>query len=197
SNVDGISGIFNKDRNGPKRHKRQLFKWHYATDPEEATDSKDLTVYYRFDDGIRQELKDTFNRATKLWEDGTCLTFQEKNDGCTKLAANSGILVMDDGACYTDSNIITRSHNISLGEYCYGASGMAHEIGHALGFPHSQNRRDRDRYIIISVDNIKVPIFTFAALSDIDQYKEQYEGMMSEDEEANYGVPYDLGSLMQ
>ncbi|KAL6729306.1 hypothetical protein Aduo_000374 [Ancylostoma duodenale] len=91
---------------------------------------------------------------------------------------------MEEGDCYTDSNITTRNYNISLGDYCYGASGMAHEIGHALGLPHSQNRRDRDNYIIINVTNIQ-------------QYKEQYEGMMTEDQEASYSVPYDLGSIMQ
>ncbi|KAL6729305.1 hypothetical protein Aduo_000373 [Ancylostoma duodenale] len=80
SNVDGTEERFNRDRNGPKRRKRQVFKWHYATEPKKTTDSEDLTVYYRFNASISKELRDAFSRATKLWEDGTCLTFKENDD---------------------------------------------------------------------------------------------------------------------
>ncbi|KAK6046160.1 astacin [Cooperia oncophora] len=54
----------------------------------------------------------------------------------------------------------------------------AHEMGHALGFFHSQSRVDRDSAISIIVANIQ-----FDKESATTNY--------------NYGMPYDYGSIMQ
>ncbi|VDP56678.1 unnamed protein product [Heligmosomoides polygyrus] len=60
----------------------------------------------------------------------------------------------------------------------------AHEIGHALGFFHSQSRVDRDTAIRIIVANIQ-PDF-------VDQFDKE-----SATTNYNYGMPYDYGSIMQ
>ncbi|KIH52509.1 astacin [Ancylostoma duodenale] len=82
---------------------------------------------------------------------------------------------------------------------------MAHEIGHALGLPHTQNRRDRNDYIIVNWTNIRNEYNAMASsykfdLTDppitLENHEKQY-GEMEENEEAHYGVPYDLGSIMQ
>ena len=45
---------------------------------------------------------------------------------------------------------------VNLGEYCFNSIGIVlHEIMHALGFEHEQNRPDRDKYITIHWDRVK------------------------------------------
>ena len=59
---------------------------------------------------------------------------------------------------------------------------MIHEIGHALGLIHEQSRQDRDEYIQVMWENI------------VEDIKPNF--IMAADEFEDYGVPYDLGSIM-
>ena len=54
-----------------------------------------------------------------------------------------------------------------------------HEIGHALGFWHEQQRQDRDDWVRVIEDNINF-------------YQSQFWKMATED----HGVPYDYTSVM-
>ena len=49
---------------------------------------------------------------------------------------------------------------ISLGSSCFQYQTAIHEIGHAIGFHHEQNRPDRDKYIRVLYNNIKPGIYT-------------------------------------
>ncbi|EPB79334.1 hypothetical protein ANCCEY_01627 [Ancylostoma ceylanicum] len=103
----------------------------------------------------------------------------------SNFAEFEGMLVTmaDDGYGYCNTAGTGRKHIIYLGQSCETVSGIVHEIGHALGLPHAQNRRDRDSYISIDYDNLR-------------EYRQQF-AMMSEAESVNYSVPYDLGGIMQ
>ncbi|WKY09008.1 hypothetical protein Q1695_001846 [Nippostrongylus brasiliensis] len=59
----------------------------------------------------------------------------------------------------------------------------AHELGHALGFLHTQSRHDRDSYVTVMKDNIR------------DGWLDQFT-MQTKNDNHNYGLPYDYGSLM-
>ena len=52
-------------------------------------------------------------------------------------------------------NIGCGEQGISLGSNCIQYQTAVHEIGHAIGFHHEQNRPDRDRYIRVLYMNIK------------------------------------------
>ncbi|EER02263.1 conserved hypothetical protein, partial [Perkinsus marinus ATCC 50983] len=45
-------------------------------------------------------------------------------------------------------------HTINLGDGCTSLGTVIHEIGHAIGLPHVQNRPDRDSYVSILWNNI-------------------------------------------
>jgi hypothetical protein len=60
-----------------------------------------------------------------------------------------------------------------------------HEIGHALGLLHEQQRTDRDEFVEIHWDNIE-PDYKFA-----------FETFQQSDQQIIDAVPYDLSSVMQ
>ncbi len=67
---------------------------------------------------------------------------------------------------------------INLNGYCNNPGIVAHEILHALGFWHEQQRSDRDEHVIVHFDNINCD--------------EQYEMAVTNDT----GFDYDFGSIM-
>ena len=54
---------------------------------------------------------------------------------------------------------------VHLGSNCLKLGTFQHEIMHALGFIHEHSRPDRDRYVEILFDNIKVQLQVFLFLN--------------------------------
>merc|ERR1712121_356334 len=72
---------------------------------------------------------------------------------------------------------------LSLGTGCEGKGTIMHELNHALGFWHEQNRYDRDSYVTIHLDNIA------------SQHHHDFAKRTSRDMQL-LGTPYDFGSIM-
>lgn len=73
---------------------------------------------------------------------------------------------------------------INLQSPCMKRIGtIIHEIVHAIGFYHEQNRSDRDKYVRVIRENIpKNKLVNFVKLNN--------------DQDNNFGVEYDYGSVM-
>ncbi|WKY08925.1 hypothetical protein Q1695_001809 [Nippostrongylus brasiliensis] len=136
------------------------------------------TLYYYFDPSATSTIRTIFTAAAKFWQENTCVKFVENSQALNRVRVFKG-----DG-CYSYVGRVGGQQDLSLGKGCESVGTAAHELGHALGFFHSQSRVDRDSAITIVLANIQ-PDF-------IDQFDKETAST-----NYNYGMPYDYGSIMQ
>ncbi|CAG5136449.1 unnamed protein product [Candidula unifasciata] len=118
-------------------------------------------------------------QAIGEWEKYTCINFQPAT------ISDSNFVNFEDGSgCSSYIGMIRGKQSVSLAGGCRFKGIIAHEIGHAVGFFHEQNRPDRDDYVIIKKENILHP--------DVyDNFKKYDWSAVS-----SYDVPYDYKSIM-
>lgn len=126
-------------------------------------------------------------RGIKMWEEATCLRFSENLQSTDAIR-----YVLERGdSCFTE--YIGRNggfQDIIIGSECAEEYVVAHETGHALGFWHTHQRPDRERYISINWRNVleeaTASFMPFRSMLQAFAIK-QVSGRRS---------PYDYGSLM-
>ncbi|KAL5019623.1 hypothetical protein ScPMuIL_002515 [Solemya velum] len=105
----------------------------------------------------RQGSFDKIQKAIKTFHDSTCVRWKPFS---TKLAEQLGhrdrvVFVNGDGCSSYAGRMSWGAQPLSLAEYgCIYADTIQHEMGHALGMLHEQNRGDRDKNVIVHYDNI-------------------------------------------
>ncbi|EYB81875.1 hypothetical protein Y032_0372g153 [Ancylostoma ceylanicum] len=162
-------------------------------------------VNYYFDSTTKNKTKKAFLRAAKAWEKDTCINFTEN------AKATDAIHVMDVGdVCVSNIGKKGGPQNLSLPSGCELFGHAAHEIGHALGLHHTQNRPDRDTYVTVHNESMEVCLicmrdtllsrFTCKGKgSEMYLVQEDYRRQFDKykfGEFVEYGMPYDYGSIM-
>uniref|UniRef100_A0A6I8R978 Metalloendopeptidase n=1 Tax=Xenopus tropicalis TaxID=8364 RepID=A0A6I8R978_XENTR len=100
-----------------------------------------VNVPYVFDEKYSEGEKSTIREAMKDFATMTCVEFVPKTAEPNYLSIHPG-----DG-CWSFMGVLGGAQGVSLGGGCLGYRTIQHELTHALGFWHEQNRSDRNKYI--------------------------------------------------
>ncbi|CAL4066137.1 unnamed protein product, partial [Meganyctiphanes norvegica] len=72
------------------------------------------------------------------------------------------------------------AHKVHIGKTCTPLGIVTHELCHALGLYHEHQRSDRDEYLAINLDNIRVG----------------YNSEFKKKRDEQFSIPFDLTSIM-
>uniref|UniRef100_A0AAV2K7H5 Metalloendopeptidase n=1 Tax=Knipowitschia caucasica TaxID=637954 RepID=A0AAV2K7H5_KNICA len=139
------------------------------------SDNGRVEIPYTLSDKYTFEDKKEILRALKDFEMKTCIRFHPRSSetaylsfepryGCSSLLGRTG-----------DKQTVSLQR---LG--CVQMGIIQHEVMHAMGFYHEQNRSDRDRYVQINWDNI------------LEYFTKNFEKADTD----NLDTPYDYSSIM-
>ncbi|RWS23861.1 Astacin-like metalloprotease toxin [Leptotrombidium deliense] len=92
--------------------------------------------------------RDLIVSALNHFHEETCIRFKQRTD------EPDFINIIADEGCYSSIGRTGGEQSISLGDGCLCKGTIIHELMHALGFYHEQNRSDRDEYVYVIYEKI-------------------------------------------
>uniref|UniRef100_A0A8D0ARA0 Metalloendopeptidase n=2 Tax=Sander lucioperca TaxID=283035 RepID=A0A8D0ARA0_SANLU len=141
-----------------------------------ATDGN-VYVPYRISNQYSTRERDTIIQGLRSFAQSTCIRFTPLANG-----QEDFVDIQSLGGCFSYIGRRGRGQVLSLmRQGCVFLEVIQHELLHALGFHHEQNRSDRDQHVRIQLQNV-IP---------------GMESQFTKVETRNLGTPYDYGSVMQ
>ncbi|KAG5672808.1 hypothetical protein PVAND_002900 [Polypedilum vanderplanki] len=147
---------------------------------KESSRWKNRIVPYVIHSSVPPTDRQLIKKAIDIYEQQTCIRFvprTNEKDYVSVESSNTG--------CWSSVGRVGGKQivNLQSGGCTQKVGTILHEFLHALGFYHEQNRPNRDNYIRVLTQNIKPE-----TLPNFDKAKPG--------ETIDYGVQYDLGSVM-
>ena len=106
-------------------------------------------IYYEIDQSLSAH-RDVITAAMNHISSKTCIRFSPATSG-----TRDYIHFFLGQGCYSNVGRTGGRQMLSLGNGCHYLRTAAHEMTHAIGFFHEQNRSDRDHYIRIHLENVQ------------------------------------------
>uniref|UniRef100_A0A1I8EB02 Metalloendopeptidase n=1 Tax=Wuchereria bancrofti TaxID=6293 RepID=A0A1I8EB02_WUCBA len=135
-------------------------------------------ISYEFAKTIPLETRAKIRAALAMWEERTCIRFQENGPNVDRIE------FFDGGGCSSFVGRTGGTQGISISTPGCDIIGIiSHEIGHTLGIFHEQARLDQKNHIFINYNNI--PLSRWNNFFPISQHEADV-----------FNLPYDTGSVM-
>ncbi|XP_054710044.1 astacin-like metalloprotease toxin 5 [Uloborus diversus] len=107
------------------------------------------TIPYVIDNSLGN-YANLIKQGMQQYHDHTCVRFVPRSN------QRNYVRIFYGQGCYSMVGMQNYGEQaLSLGNGCLHVGTVIHELGHALGFWHEQNRSDRDNYLIIYWNNIQ------------------------------------------
>lgn len=141
-------------------------------------------VYYSIDTSATSNFSSTDLREIKYAMDSISMFTSNCIRFIPRKTEKNYVWIISHSGCYSYVGMIGGAQNLSLQRNgCVNKGTIMHELLHALGFEHEQNRPDRDQYIYVNINNVRKSF----------QYNFNKE---SEEKSLMFDQPYDYNSIM-